>query len=187
MVSKVNNNLLLGWNLLKMNLRHSKLHKTFKRFRMAIVWKKRKLINLLMRTCIILWDFWTMCQVSGIRFHVKTLKTFILKIFQEKLQTYKHIFYHTHIFFMQLSKCNCSIWGTDFERLIYNRLFEFFIENELISSNQSGFKHGDSCVNQLLSITHEINPLMMDMKSEVFFLIYQRHLIRFGKIDSFIN
>ena len=33
---------------------------------------------------------------------------------------------------------------------------KFFIENELISSNQSGFKWGDSCVNQLLSITHEI-------------------------------
>ena len=35
-------------------------------------------------------------------------------------------------------------------------MFEFFIENELISSNQSGFKPGDSCINQLLAITHEI-------------------------------
>ena len=35
-------------------------------------------------------------------------------------------------------------------------MFRFFIENELISPNQSGFKPGDSCVNQLLSITHEI-------------------------------
>ena len=43
-----------------------------------------------------------------------------------------------------------------FERLIYNSLFEFFIANELISSNQFGFKPGDSCINQLLSITHEI-------------------------------
>ena len=32
----------------------------------------------------------------------------------------------------------------------------FFIENDLISSNQSGFKQGDSCINQLLSITHDI-------------------------------
>ena len=32
----------------------------------------------------------------------------------------------------------------------------FFIENNLISSNQSGFKQGDSCINQLLSITHDI-------------------------------
>ena len=36
-------------------------------------------------------------------------------------------------------------------------MFEFFIENKLISSSQFGFKPGDSsCINQLLSITHEI-------------------------------
>ena len=30
------------------------------------------------------------------------------------------------------------------------------MKNDLISSNQSFFKQGDSCINQLLSITHEI-------------------------------
>ena len=48
------------------------------------------------------------------------------------------------------------ICGKIFERLIYNNLFEYFIENDLISQNQSGFKSGDSCINQLISITHEI-------------------------------
>ena len=48
------------------------------------------------------------------------------------------------------------ICGKIFERLIYNNLFEYFIENNLISQNQSGFKPGDSCINQLISITHEI-------------------------------
>ena len=43
-----------------------------------------------------------------------------------------------------------------FERLIFNEMFGFFIENDLISQHQSGFKPGDSCINQLLSITHEI-------------------------------
>ena len=43
-----------------------------------------------------------------------------------------------------------------FERLIFNELFNFFLENDLILRNQSGFKPGDSCINQLLSITHEI-------------------------------
>ena len=43
-----------------------------------------------------------------------------------------------------------------FERLIFNELFNFLLENNLISPNQSGFKPGDSCINQLLSITHEI-------------------------------
>ena len=49
-----------------------------------------------------------------------------------------------------------SICGKIFERLIYNNLFEYFIENDLISQNQSGFKPGDSCINPLISITHEI-------------------------------
>ena len=48
------------------------------------------------------------------------------------------------------------ICGKIFERLIYNNLLEYFIENDLISQNQSGFKPGDSCINPLISITHEI-------------------------------
>ena len=39
---------------------------------------------------------------------------------------------------------------------MFNEMLKFFIENELISSNQSGFKSGGSCVNQLVFITHEI-------------------------------
>ena len=35
-------------------------------------------------------------------------------------------------------------------------MFTFFTENNLISPNQSGFKAGDFCVNQLLAIAHEI-------------------------------
>ena len=48
------------------------------------------------------------------------------------------------------------ICGKILERLMFNEMFNFFIENKLISSNQSGFKPGDSCINQLLFITHEI-------------------------------
>ena len=48
------------------------------------------------------------------------------------------------------------IAGKIFERLLYDRMFEFFIANNLISKNQSGFRPGDSCINQLLSITQEI-------------------------------
>ena len=35
-------------------------------------------------------------------------------------------------------------------------MFKFFNENNLISPKQSGFKPGDSCIDQLRSITHEI-------------------------------
>ena len=35
-------------------------------------------------------------------------------------------------------------------------MFSFFLANNLLAPSQSGFKPGDSCINQLLSITHEI-------------------------------
>ena len=43
-----------------------------------------------------------------------------------------------------------------FQRLIYNEVYTYLIDNNLISSHQSSFKVGDFCINQLLSITHEI-------------------------------
>ena len=49
-----------------------------------------------------------------------------------------------------------------FGRLIYNNPFEYFIENDLISQNQSGFKPRDSCINQLKSIIHEIYQSLFD-------------------------
>ena len=42
------------------------------------------------------------------------------------------------------------------ERLIFNSLFYYFIQNKLFTECQSGFIPGDSCVAQLLSIMHEI-------------------------------
>ena len=43
--------------------------------------------------------------------------------------------------------------GKIFEGILYNNMHGFFIENNLVYPNQSG----DSCINQLLSITHEIS------------------------------
>ena len=42
------------------------------------------------------------------------------------------------------------------EKIIFNPLFEYLEDNKLLNCNQSGFRSGDSCVYQLLSITHEI-------------------------------
>ena len=67
-----------------------------------------------------------------------------------------------------------------FERLMFNEMFRFLIENNVISSNQSSFMPGDSYINQLLSITHKICLLMTVLKWEVFFLISQKRLIKFG-------
>ena len=41
-------------------------------------------------------------------------------------------------------------------------MFKFFRDNESISSNQSGFKPGDSCMNQLLCIAHDIYQSFVD-------------------------
>ena len=48
------------------------------------------------------------------------------------------------------------ICGKVFEKIIFNSLFVYLNNNNLLNSNQSGFRPGDSCVNQLISITHEI-------------------------------
>ena len=48
------------------------------------------------------------------------------------------------------------ICGKLFERILYNPLFDFLNQNGLISPAQPGFKSDDSCINQLLSIIHEI-------------------------------
>ena len=39
---------------------------------------------------------------------------------------------------------------------MFNEMFKCFIENELLPSNQPGFKPGDSCLNQLVSVTLEV-------------------------------
>ena len=48
------------------------------------------------------------------------------------------------------------ICGKIFERLIYNSLFVFLNNNDLLTPMQSGFRPGDSCINQLIAITHNI-------------------------------
>ena len=48
------------------------------------------------------------------------------------------------------------ICGKTFERFILNEMFIYFSANKLISKNQSGFRPGDSCINQLLSVTQKI-------------------------------
>ena len=48
------------------------------------------------------------------------------------------------------------ICGKFFERLILNEMFSFFLANNLLAPNQSGLKPEDSCINQLLSVSHEI-------------------------------
>ena len=48
------------------------------------------------------------------------------------------------------------ICGKIFEKLTFNALYSFFEYHKLLNPYQSGFKKNDSCINQLVSITHEI-------------------------------
>ena len=48
------------------------------------------------------------------------------------------------------------IFGKILEKLIYDSLYSHLESHELLNPNQSGFRSGDSTVNQLLSIAHTI-------------------------------
>ena len=48
------------------------------------------------------------------------------------------------------------IFGKIFEKIIYNNLYSYLLQSKSLNNNQSGFRTGDSCVNQLIAITHEI-------------------------------
>ena len=43
-----------------------------------------------------------------------------------------------------------------FEKVIFDSIFNFMIQNNLLNSCQSGFRPNDSCINKLISITHNI-------------------------------
>ena len=58
------------------------------------------------------------------------------------------------------------ICGKVFEKIVFNSLFVYLNNNNLLNSNQSGFRPCDICVNQFISITNDIykafdgNPLL---------------------------
>ena len=61
-------------------------------------------------------------------------------------------------------------------------MFGFFLDKGLVSANQSGFKAVNSCINQLLSITHyEVRDVFLDI-SKAFDKIWHDGLIlKLGK------
>ena len=100
------------------------------------------------------------------------------------------------------------ICGNVFEKIIFNSLF-VQLNNNHLSSNQCGFRTGDSCVHQLSSITHDFykvfdaNPLL-EMRgiflnlSRAFDKVWHDGLLYklrgmgicgkyFGLIDSFLS
>ncbi|MEO0684333.1 MAG: reverse transcriptase family protein, partial [Cyanobacteria bacterium J06649_11] len=48
------------------------------------------------------------------------------------------------------------VFGKIFEKCIFDSIYNYMESNSLFSACQSGFRKGDSCISQLLSITHDI-------------------------------
>ena len=48
------------------------------------------------------------------------------------------------------------VFGKIFEKIIFNKIYKFLSEEKLLNPDESGFLPSDSCINQLIEITHEI-------------------------------
>ena len=59
-----------------------------------------------------------------------------------------------------------SCTGKVFEKIVFKNVFNFFRDNTVISAHQSGFIPGDSTINQLLLLYHEL-CLAVDQQKEV--------------------
>ena len=51
------------------------------------------------------------------------------------------------------------------DKIIFNNLYSYHNENNLITKNESGFRPGDSTANQLLYLVNEIHETFEDPKS----------------------
>ena len=67
-------------------------------------------------------------------------------------------------------------------RSLCKELYKVFNENDLLSPNHSVFRPGDYCIDQLLSITHEIYQ-SFDNDPEVRGVFLDMPLIKFGMKD----
>ena len=71
------------------------------------------------------------------------------------------------------------ICGKIFEKLLCNSIFKFLDDNNLLHSNQSGFRPSDSCEHRLLSKVHDIYASFDCchlLRLQVYFWTYTKHL-----------
>ena len=82
------------------------------------------------------------------------------------------------------------VCGKIFEKCIYNSLYSYLESNNILSKFQSGFRKGDSCISQLLPITHEIYSnfdACPSLETRGVFWTYLKLLIEFGMMAYCIS
>ena len=72
------------------------------------------------------------------------------------------------------------ICGKVLERLLYNSIFEFFIQKNLSTSSPVLRQVTRASINLFPSLTKYANHLMTATKCGLHFLIYRRHLAKYG-------
>ena len=57
------------------------------------------------------------------------------------------------------------ICGKIFEKIIFDAIYDHLCKNQLLTPKQSGFRPGDSTVNQLIAVTHQIHTAFEEFPS----------------------
>ena len=84
------------------------------------------------------------------------------------------------------------IFSKFFQKLIFDDIFSFMEQNNLFNNNRAGFKPNDSCINQLISITHSIfwafdaNPSLVN-RGVLAFCAYRKYLKKSFTTVCFTN
>ena len=77
------------------------------------------------------------------------------------------------------------ICGKIFEKIIFDAIYDHLCKNQLLTPKQSGFRPGDSIVNQLIAITQQIPLLKNFLPMKHGILISLRPLTKYGTRGSF--
>ena len=80
------------------------------------------------------------------------------KVDKQNIKNYRPVSLHQNITHWIIFRCSLlPICSKIFERIIYDNMLTYFLDNNLIAPKHSRSRPGDSCMNQLPSVTHHIS------------------------------
>ena len=74
------------------------------------------------------------------------------------------------------------MFGKILEKLIFESIYCHLCENGILTAKQSGFRPGDSTINQLLSITHKIYSSFEELSSKETRAVFLDFSMPFDKV-----